>query len=169
MMTAADLYRLRCGEHHNIDQHLPIIRAYASLCSHVTELGVDRGFSTSALLASGAATVRGYDLVRLPEVDLLEQVAAVEGIDFKFVLGDSRKVVIEPTELLLVDTDHTYDQVTAELRQHSNQVSRFLIFHDVHTFPDIVPAIREHCSDHWALIHWSDMQHGLAIYERMHY
>lgn len=166
-MTAEALYQARCNEPHNIDWHLPTIRKYASFCHHVTEFGVERGWSTSALLASGAKVVRSYDLQRLPEVDVLEEVALLEGIDFQFIREDTSIAWIEPTDLLFIDTEHTFEQVDNELLGNVDQVRRYLIFHDVETFPAILPAIRKHCAFHWVEREWSKGQHGLLVLERI--
>lgn len=165
-MTPEVLYNIRRITPHNIDRHLETIRYYASLCKHVTELGVERGWSTSALLASGAKTVRSYDVVRQPEVNLLEEAARIAGVDFRFILEDSRDAIIEPTDLLFVDTDHTYDQVDQELARHKDKVARFLVFHDIVSYPGIIPAITLHCSDEWRVLEWLEYQHGLAVLER---
>ena len=167
-MRADGLYRMRLSTPHNIERHLPMIRAYASRCIHVTEFGVERGWSTSALLASGARHVRSYDLVRREEVSLLEGIAIVEGVDFKFIQADTREVDIEPTDLLFIDTDHTFEQVDAELARSIGQVGRFLVFHDVETFPEIGPAIAKHCSAlEWVQREWVKDQHGLLVLERI--
>ncbi len=164
-MTIEELYRERCNTPHNIDTHLPMLKKYAGMCHHVTEFGIERGWSTSALLTSGASVVRSYDLVRLPEVTELEYLALEAGVDWKFILGDTRKVEIEQTDLLFIDTDHTYEQVKAELIQSIDRVNRFLVFHDTISFPEIVPAIAE-CTEGWDVIESIQTQHGLVILER---
>jgi methyltransferase family protein len=166
-LTALALYLERCNTRHNIDQHLPMLREYASRCDHVTEFGVDRGWSTSALLASGASTIRSYDVNRQPEVTQLEEIAAAEGIDFQFIFADTRDADIEPTDLLFVDSEHTYAQVDAELARSIDKVKRYLIFHDTVSYPEILHAIRKHCGFEWRVVEQTDKQHGLMILERI--
>jgi len=166
-MTIEVLYQLRCDTPHNIDTHLPMIREYASRCGHVTEFGTDRGWSTSALLASGCPVVRSYDINRCAEVMLMEALAMDEGVAYKFILGDTREVDIEPTDLLLVDTDHTYEQVKAELERHVDKVRRYLVFHDTVTFPAIIQAIEE-CTVGWYAVEDVRTQNGLLILEKRH-
>lgn len=166
-MTALALYLERCNTRHNIDQHLPMLREYASRCDHVTEFGVDRGWSTAAFLASGVSEVHSYDIVRQPEVSLLQEVAVQEGVIFRFTLGDTRGIDIVPTDLLLVDTEHTYEQVDAELARHIGKVKRYLVFHDTVSYPEILHAIRKHCGFEWRVVEQTDKQHGLMILERM--
>jgi len=159
------LYRARCLTPHNIDTHLPKIKGYAARCKHVTEFGTDRGWSTSALLASGCPVVRSYDINRCEEVATMETLARAEGVDYLFTLGDTREVDIEETDLLFVDTDHTYAQVKAELERHAHKVRRYLIFHDTVTYKEIVPAIEETLVD-WYTLEDIRTQHGLLILEK---
>jgi hypothetical protein len=169
MVTLEGLYNARLKTPHNIDQHLPIIREYASRCSHVTEFGTDRGWSTSALLASGCPVVHSYDINRCPEVSTMEELAVRAGVEYVFHLEDTRQVgVIEFTDLLLVDTDHTYEQVKTELRRHAGRVRRYLVFHDTVTFPEINKAIEEECyPNRWNVVEDIRTQHGLLILERV--
>lgn len=167
-MTIEEFYTIRCNTPHNIDTHLPMLKRYAGMCRHVTEFGVDKGWSTTALLTSGATFVRSYDIVRQPEVTFLEQLALEAGVDWKFILADTRKVEIEQTDLLFIDTDHTYDQLKAELAQSIDKVNRFLVFHDTVSFPDMVPAIAE-MTQGWNLIESVVTQHGFTVLERGSY
>lgn len=168
-MTAIEqLYQVRCNTPHNIDQHLPTIRRYAAWCDHVTEFGVERGWSTTALLASGAAHVRSYDIVRHPDLEDVEKaVNDTPGTDWQFILGDTRQVRIEPTDLLFVDTDHTFDQVNRELAHSIDRVKHLLLFHDTVSSPEIVRAILEHTYRKWTLREWAVHQNGLAVFERV--
>ncbi len=167
-MTPLQLYLERCNHPHNIDQHLPTIRHYASLCRHVTEFGVDRGWSTSALIAAHPDVVVSFDLVRCePEVSLLEEVARNAGIEFQFNQADTRRVLIEETDLLLVDSDHTYEQVRAELTRNVDRVRKYLVFHDTYVYPAIVQAIDEFAPvEEWERVVWTTKQNGLAVLER---
>lgn len=166
MVTLEGLYHARKNTPHNIDQHLPVIREFAAKCKHVTEFGTDRGWSTSALLVSGCPVVRSYDINRCPEVDTMEELAQREGVDYRFTLGDTREVDIEETDLLFVDTDHTYQQVKAELSRHKDKVRRFIAFHDTATFPAIIQAIEEEIGEGWLVVYCTSKQHGLWIFER---
>ena len=66
-------------------------------------------------------------------------------------VADTRKIVIEETDILLVDSDHTYEQVEAELRLHANKVKKYILFHDTTLYGDVSqyggkgiwPAIQE--------------------------
>jgi len=101
--------------------------------------------STWAWVASNAKTIRSYDVshcatqVHQAEADKL-------GKEFSFtqvnVIADLFE--IEPTDLLFIDTDHTYDQCSKELKKHSNKVKKFIILHDTLIFgAELNKAIEE--------------------------
>jgi hypothetical protein len=167
-MSAEELFQLRHGTPHNIDQHLMTLRSYATGCEWIAELGTECGWSTSAWLAARPRRVDCYDIKRQPEVATLEEVAAAEGIQFTFHLEDSRTCELGTPDLLFIDTDHTYDQLRAELAAHGDAARRYLIFHDTETFPEMVPALAQWAqrSPHWHLREHFRHQHGLTIYER---
>jgi hypothetical protein len=59
---------------------------------------------------------------------------------------------IEETDLLFIDTLHTYDQLREELRRHGGKARRYIVLHDTSTFgeqgevPDsrgLWPAVQE--------------------------
>ena len=53
---------------------------------------------------------------------------------FSFVVGDSRQIVIQPTELLFIDTLHDYEVLLLELFLHSPRVKKFIALHDTQSF-----------------------------------
>jgi hypothetical protein len=96
------------------------------LCKHITEFGTRHGDSTSALFAADPDTFISYDLYRDEEV--VNFYAPYK--NFTFIQGDTLQIEIEPTDLLFIDTLHTYFQLFSELTIHSKKVSRFIILHD---------------------------------------
>lgn len=135
----------------DICEHMPILRELAERCEHVTELGMRRANgSTVAFLAGQPETFIAYDLepryiVSTTVADLLN-VAVVDGkwtgrigrTKFEPRVGDSLKIVIEPTDLLFIDTWHVYKQLFAELMRHGDpveqKVRKYIVLHDTHTF-----------------------------------
>ena len=113
---------------------LSILKKYASLCDHITEMGVEYGHSTIALLSGHPKKMICYDIERKDTIAEIELLAAQSGIDYKFILGDSLKVNIEPTDLLFIDTLHTYRQLYSELNKHSNNVKKFILMHDTRSY-----------------------------------
>ena len=55
--------------------------------------------------------------------------ARVEKFDDKIV-----KIEIEFSDLLFIDTDHTYDCVKKELTLHGNKIKKYIIMHDTTTY-----------------------------------
>jgi hypothetical protein len=154
-MTPAleEMYRKKLTEPSDINEHLPTLKQYASQCQHVTEFGVRTMVSTWGLLAGTPAKMVSYDLTHSGQIiDDAVKVAKENGTDYTFIVGNSREVQIEPTDLLFIDTFHVYSQLTIELNRHANKAGRFIIMHDTETFgergeahnePGLLYAIRD--------------------------
>jgi hypothetical protein len=144
--------------HSDIVLHLPVLEFYASLCGHVTEFGVREGCSTAALLAGCKGEMHSYDIEHTPVVDRLQGMTLP--CSWTFHRGDTGDPALEvaETDLLFIDTLHTYDHVTKELTHHGRKARKFLAFHDTFTCGEvdasgpnptargIVPAINEFMS-----------------------
>jgi glycogen synthase len=138
-------YKNACEKVSDINEHIPTLKRYADLCEHVTEFGVRTGVSTWAWIMSNAKIVRSYDSNGCYLADH-EQAANEIKKEFSFTLVNvlADKFEIEPTDLLFIDTDHTYNQCSQELKKHSNKVRKFIIFHDTVTFgAELNKAIEE--------------------------
>jgi cephalosporin hydroxylase len=133
----------------DINEHLPTLKELASECNSVLELGVRTGVSTWAFiegLPQGAKLI-SVD-IETPDfyngsLATIQQGAELNGIDFEFIKKDSVKVKTGKVDLLFVDTLHTYEQVNAELKAHSKNVNKYIVFHDTVSCPEILPAIKE--------------------------
>jgi len=126
-------YAYHCWSESDINEHLPILKKYADECNHITEFGVRTGVSTWAWLASKALTIRSYDVVDVSKNIVNHFKSAKENekdFSFKQISTLDASLIIEPTDLLFIDTEHTYDQCSKELKQHSNKVKKYIIFHD---------------------------------------
>lgn len=138
-------YKNACGEKSDINEHISVLKKYADMCKHVTEFGVRSGVSTWAWIASNAKIVRCYDINNCSVVE--HQKAADEikkEFSFTCVNTIAEKFDIEPTDLLFIDTEHTYKQCSQELRQHAYKVNKFIVFHDTVTFgAELNKAIEE--------------------------
>jgi hypothetical protein len=179
-MTIEDHYQLACGTPTDIHEHLPTLRRYASECQHITEFGVRGVVSTWALLAARPQRMVSYDIADCPRVDDALGAAFAEGIDFHFVTADTREIVIEQTDLLFIDTLHTYGQLYTELWIHCPKVSRFIVLHDTETFgyhdqggepgssKGLWPAVQDFLIAHpqWRLKERFANNNGLTVLER---
>jgi hypothetical protein len=124
----------------DINEHLSVLKEYAEKCDHVTEMGVRYVVSTFALVLAKPKRLVSIDLfhpshygdnVRLYAI---QNYATQNNINFEFVLGDTLKIEIEPTDMLFIDTLHVYGQLKAELERHAKNVKKYLVFHDTTTF-----------------------------------
>jgi|LakMenE01Jun11ns_1017448.scaffolds.fasta_scaffold9876790_3 hypothetical protein len=139
----------------DINEHLPTLYKYGEMSNSIVELGTRWMVSTYAFLAAKPDRLWSIDIER-PDSDKWENQANLnfenilkeandQGIDYKFIQGDSRTAEIEcdSFDLLFVDTIHTSEMVAAELNHWGNKVDKFIIFHDVVLFPEINIAINE--------------------------
>lgn len=164
----------------DIHEHLPVLRKYALECTHVTEMGVRWVCSTWAWLDAEVSVIRCYDIVDPPSdsLDELYDFAGDNGLDFEFYRADVLEVDIEPTELLFIDTQHTYVQLKQELARHADQVSKYMIFHDTtlyaHRGEDgtqgvgLWDALEEFLAAHdeWNVVERLTNNNGLTIIKR---
>jgi len=161
--------------------HLPVLEYYASLCDHVTELGTREGQSTVALVAGCKGEVHSYDICRSAFVDMFEGMNKPSR--WFFHQGDTTDPTlgITDTDMLFVDTLHTYDHVTKELALWWRKARKFLAFHDTFTCgqfdlsgPDphakgILPAIEEFLAyypDEYETVYRTDCNDGLWVLKR---
>jgi hypothetical protein len=142
-MKIIDIYNLKCNTYSDIYQHLPVLKKYTEECEHVTEMGVRDVVSTWAFLAGKPKILKSIDIVYNSNIELAKQLAKSENIDFEFILGDTRKLTIENTDFLFIDTLHTYSQLKEELKIHKNNVNKYIAFHDTETFKNIDEPLYE--------------------------
>lgn len=142
-----------------IGHYLPILYDYAKMCDHVTEFGINQCISTWAFLKARPKKLVSVDkdLHKNPIKPCREdlhwtwtenkwllsaiEIAKRDNINFEVIEANTLTCDIEPTDLLFIDTTHTYDHLYAELERHKNKVSRYIIFHDTKLFKTINTAI----------------------------
>lgn len=134
----ADFAKL-CEIPSDINEHLPLLRALASQCEHVTEFGVRYAFSTVALIAAQPKTLVSWDIN--PLAILSSEVASISNFggrtEFQPRVGDTLRIHIEETDMLFIDSFHTGKQIKYELERHWAKVKKFLVFHDTVTFGEV--------------------------------
>lgn len=172
-MTIAELFAQRSKKDipfPDIWEHMETLRDYASRCSHITEFGTRTGNSTTALLyglSGNGGKLFSYDLnpteYSPPEIP---------GVQWTFRRQDTGAYdfIIEPTEILFIDSCHNYDHVKKELRHHE-RATRWIIMHD--TSPNWgygtgpLYAMAEFVSTHhWKVDKHFDNCNGLTILTR---
>jgi len=132
--NAEEQYNKACNTRTDINENLPVLKEYADMCNHVTEMGSRTGQSTWALVASKATNIVLYDIN--PRVGAFLEphfICAREEnkhITFTCISTISPFLEIEETDLLFIDTLHTYEQLTQELEMHGMKARKYLAFHD---------------------------------------
>ena len=57
-----------------------------------------------------------------------------KAIKANYLIADTREITIEETDMLFIDSLHTYDQLKKELGLHGNKAKKYLVFHDTFTY-----------------------------------
>jgi predicted O-methyltransferase YrrM len=137
----------------DISEHLPIlcmlVREFE--LKEVVELGTRTGNSSLTLLAA-ARSVGG----RVLSMDIQpceraqERVASAGLADYWTFrqaddLGVPNSEIPDPIDLLFIDTWHTYNQLTAELKKYAPHLCRgsWIAIHDYVSFPGMTRAVRD--------------------------
>lgn len=139
----------------DINEHIPTLLHLAQECEHITEMGVRWIVSTWAFLAAFPLRLVSYDILD-PSVwkkdTALQDVydtAAKHHIDFEFIQANVLDVTIEPTDMLFLDTWHSYRQVKKELTLHASKVRKYILLHDTTTYADHDEKSYESWGDEW--------------------
>jgi len=169
-------YSELCSRPSDINEHLPTLAALASECHHVTEMGTRYIVSTWAFLEGlkEGDTLIAIDYKHPREynasLDSIEAEARSKGVNFIFKEENTLTNEIEETDLLFIDTDHTYIQLKQELARHGSKARKYLAFHDtVSCEGELMPAIAEFIIDHpeWNnIFHRAENNNGCLILEK---
>ena len=153
----------------DIYAHLPRINDLLKDCVTAIEMGVRDGQSSRAFLINDHLKLISYDLYLDPRVEFLFGVARTTGMDCQYVMANTLEIEINEIDLLFIDTDHTYIQLSQELKLHGNKAKKYLVFHDTVTYSkELLPAIFEFMADnpHWKIKQQYSDCNGLTILER---
>jgi hypothetical protein len=118
----------------DINEHIGTLINYGRECNHITEFGVRGIVSTWAFLYSKPDILISYDYLSPSNwganIQDVYDTAQSLRVGFNFIQGDTRIVSIHKTDLLFIDTEHTYEQALCEMILHSKNVSKYIILHD---------------------------------------
>jgi hypothetical protein len=122
----------------DINDHLPHLRRLAQDCSSVTEIGLRTMVSSWGILMGLADSEQldrsyvGIDIRHPLEWSLQRAQILSEacGISFQFLLANDMTIDIEDTDMLFIDTLHTYCHLTYELEKFSPKVRKYIAMHD---------------------------------------
>lgn len=166
-----------------IAHYMETLYEYSKRCTHITEMGINQVNSTWAFLLAGPKKLVSIDIdlyerptreTQHPGVNIwllsAQELAKQAKIDFNVVEGDTTKISIEETDLLFIDTEHSYACLSAELKLHSNKVRKYIVLHDTILFrKELEPAIREFLkkNNNWNIETILDSNPGLTILKRV--
>jgi len=162
-------YEDRCKSISDINEHLPTLYEYALRCDHITEMGVRRGVSTSSFLYANPKKFIAYDIRENGEVRNIFDMCLNNGKDFHYIIDNVLEVTIEETDFLFIDTEHTYDQLSQELKLHANKVRKYIGFHDTVIYGEqLMKAINEFLdmNGEWKIVHDAKYNNGMVIIEK---
>ena len=141
------IYESQCKTSSDIHEHLPTLLRYSKECDHITEMGVRWVSSTWPLLLSQPKRMISYDIVKNPKIEEVITLSKEYNIDYQFIESDVLTIEIEKTDLLFIDTLHTYNQLFKELNLHQDKVNKYIILHDTESFGLKDENIYDHASN----------------------
>lgn len=131
------------GEHGNpMGAYIYVLRRLSEGVEHITELGTGHFCSTRGFMASKPKKMVGIDIKKQIQADSIIQLAKNNGIDYEFIEADSISLSIEETDILLVDSKHTYAHALKEMNKHSSKTKKYIIIHDT-LMEEILKAIND--------------------------
>ena len=137
-MTLDEKYQHLADTTSDINEHLPTLKKYAEECTHVTEMGVRWIVSTYAFLAARPETMVSIDMQHPSKwkasIEDVENYANEINCKYKFWQANNLEIEIEETDLLFIDTWHSYKQLKSELELHASKVRKYIILHDTVLF-----------------------------------
>ena len=133
-----DLYIKHFNTRSDINEHISILHDLAKECASVTEIGIRDVVSTWGCLQGlsespyGPRSYVGIDISSPPQSKLLlaERLAKKKGISFRFICANDMNIEIEPSDMLFIDSLHTYCHLTYELEKFSPKIHKFIAMHD---------------------------------------
>lgn len=180
MKTIEQMYISKCNEPSDINEHLPTLFQLSKECKRITEFGVRGVVSTWAFAHARPQKLICVDIIKQPEVDEFLNICKAENQHAEFLLNDTLKMSIDETDLLFIDTLHTYDQLLEELTIHHSKATKYIIMHDTishgyvngagHTCKKngLIPAIQDFLSVQldWKEKYTYKNNNGITVLER---
>lgn len=120
----------------DIQEHLCVMRDTAVGMRHITEFGVGCGHSTLAWLLVQPDKLVLYDRGEQACLPTLFSVRGKTEVVFHRASTEREEEMgeVEETDLLFIDTYHSYAQLNTELTRYGDKARRFIVMHDTFTF-----------------------------------
>ena len=133
-MTLLERYQEKYSTPSDINEHMPILLAYAKQCTTVTECGVRTPTSAYAFAAGLKGTLgASYRMIDPFKSDLIDpfiKECEAEGVSVSFVKDSDLECERIKTELLFIDSWHVYGHLKRELAYWNEYTTKFIILHD---------------------------------------
>ncbi len=132
-MTSKELFDKNKSIGSDIGAHMETMLNLGSKCKSIVEFGVRGGNSTSAWLHASPKALFCYDIAEPQLIGTFNEIAEKNKILFRFERANTSKLGdIPETDLLFLDTLHTYGQLKSELKHHG-RVNKYIVMHDTET------------------------------------
>lgn len=181
-----ELYRQRSQQDGNINEHLPLLYMLSQDSKGVVELGVERGISTSAIMAGQADRIcRGLEAYYTgvdinpscgAEINRLANICRPNLFPVNWIEGQSTTAGIPQADFLLIDSKHSEEVIREELKEHLPKIRKYVAMHDTVSFGEIgeIPGTRGILygidalnTPEWLKVYDSPRNHGMAVYRRV--
>jgi len=149
----------------------------------VVEIGTRGLCSTCAFLKAKVKNITTYDICDITSMFPIKYNEFLEcskelNLNFIFIQEDSLKAEIQQCDILFLDTVHTYNQVSQELKRHSNKVKKHIIIHDtccseidpeIQSGEGVTKAISDFLEKNncWKITYETKESQGLTILSRL--
>lgn len=138
-------------------------------CHSYTEFGINQGATLAAALLEVPRMVRAYD-IKLgwykEAAHLFDAYSDERGVDYAATESNTLDCIIDPVDVLYIDTLHEYEHLAQELARHGDKARRFIIFHDTRTQPGLKRAVQEYAKGGWSIVTDCDINVGFMTIER---
>lgn len=126
-------------------------------CDSYTEFGINQGATLAAAMLEHPKTIRAYDIKfgwYTQAAGLFQQYAEEHSIDYSATECDTLDCIIDPVDVLYIDTQHRYEHLKKELAIHGSKANRFIIFHDTFAQSGLKTAILEYvdANKEWTVV-----------------
>jgi len=147
------------------------IRERIKGCDSYTELGVNQGATLAIAILENIKTIRAYDIRLMPynkAKHLFEAHTANNSINYNVTETDTLQCILDPVDVLYIDTLHHYDHLIKELVLHGSKVKKYIIFHDTYAQPGLKKAVKEYVTTNkeWTIVTECDINVGFMTIER---
>jgi hypothetical protein len=134
MKKIQELYDKNVNTPSDINEHLPTLFKYAKECDSIAEFGVRWVCSSYAFALANTKKLICVDIITNEHVNNFLSLCKEENVNVKFYQENTLTFDLEPVDLLFIDTLHSFNQLSQELKIHHKKVNKYIILHDTISF-----------------------------------